>query len=152
MRRTEKHRLHGACLGLVARLTAYFHVLSKHALIATCVATCILTLGGCGERFTSEGNTLSKAIIDHLVAKNLCASESACHTLQMYGGHGDQVRFSFYAINDPLVTYAITGFVASEGLKLTHNIPITLSFFPNPHDHYMGFDFSNPTMKLEVKK
>ena len=115
---------------------------------------CILVLNGCGEKFTDEGNALGKAINEHLIAQMLCKDYADCkNKVEIYGGHGNQVNFTAYAVKDPRLVYALIGFVASEGMRITKGVPISLSFYPKPRASYREiFDFSEPNFKLEVKK
>ena len=115
---------------------------------------CILILNGCGEKFTSEGNALGKAINEHLIAQTLCKDHADCKKkVEIYGGHGNQVNFSAYAVKDPRLVYAVMGFVASEGMRITKGVPISVSFYPEPHEHYVNtINFSKPTINLEIMK
>lgn len=115
---------------------------------------CILILNGCGEKFTAEGNALGKAINEHLIAQTLCKDYADCKKkVEIYGGHGSQVNFSAYAVKDPKLVYAVLGFVASEGMRITKGVPISVSFYPEPHEQYVNtINFSKPTINLEVMK
>lgn len=115
---------------------------------------CILVLNGCGEKFTDEGNALGKAINEHLIAQMLCKDYADCkNKVEIYGGHGNQVNFTAYAVKDTRLVYALIGFVASEGMRITKGVPISVSFYPEPHEHYVNtINFSKPTINLEVMK
>ena len=116
---------------------------------------CILVLlAGCGENFTKEGNSLGLAINGQLVAQKLCVDASECQKkFEMYGGHGNQVNFSVYAVRDPKLVQAVTGFVASEGIRITKGVPISIAFYADDHKNHVNvFNFSKPIIQLEVLK
>lgn len=110
-------------------------------------------LGGCGEKFTEEGNALGVAINEHLIAQKLCTDASDCQKkVEMYGGHGNQVNFSAYAVKDPKLVSAVMGFVASEGMRVTKGVPISIAFYADAHaNHVNTFNFSKPIIKLVLK-
>lgn len=119
------------------------------------VGLCLMVfMTGCGEKFTSEGNALGVAINEHLIAQKLCIDTSDCQKkVEMYGGHGNQVNLSAYAVKDPKLVSAVMGFAASEGMRITNGVPISISFYAEAHgNHVNTFNFSKPTIKLEVLK
>lgn len=128
---------------------------SSKRLLGLAIGLCVaLIQAGCGEKFTKEGNALGVAINEHLVAQKLCADAADCQKkVEMYGGHGNQVNFSAYAVKDPKLVGAVMGFVASDGLRITRGIPISISFYADAHaNHVNTFNFSKPIIKLEVLK
>ena len=119
--------------------------------IGLCMAT---FLAGCGEKFTKEGNALGVAINEHLIAQKLCLDTSDCQKqLEMYGGHGNRVNFSAYAVKNLKLVHAVTGFVASDGVRITKGVPISIAFYADAHENHVNtLNFSKPIIKLEVNK
>ena len=128
---------------------------STKRLLGLAIGLCVaLIQAGCGEKFTQEGNALGVAINEHLIAQKLCLDISDCQKkLEMYGGHGNQVNFSVYAVKNPKLIHAVAGFVASEGIQITKGVPISIAFYAEAHENHVGiFNFTRPIIKLEVLK
>lgn len=137
-------------------ITHHISLLSRgQRRLALPIGLCLtIFLVGCGEKFTQEGNALGLAINEHLIAQKLCTDASDCQKkVEMYGGHGNQVNFSAYAVKDPKLVGAVMGFVASEGMRITKGVPISIAFYADAHaNHVNTFNFSKPIIKLEVLK
>ena len=128
---------------------------STKRLLGLAIGLCVaLIQAGCGEKFTQEGNALGVAINEHLIAQKLCLDTSDCQKqLEMYGGHGNRVNFSAYAVKNLKLVHAVTGFVASDGVRITKGVPISIAFYADAHENHVNtLNFSKPIIKLEVNK
>lgn len=127
-------------------------------LVVACLASAWSCISSAGERFTEAGNALGRAIDEELIRRRFCNDAAGCQrVLEIYGGHGDQVNFTAYGINDrnrdalAIVVEVIT----RRGLSITGGIPIKFQGRRMTHDEYIGsgiFRARDVVLTLEVKR
>ena len=111
-----------------------------------------------GNSFSKEGKALFDEIQNHLVTVGVCKSNERCYEVApIYGRDGRTIELNLYAANDPTVVKEVFGFVAANGLRITHGKPIALSAFPKPKEEYVNsvkgmLANRNPPVTLELKR
>lgn len=106
-----------------------------------------------GEKYSEQGQALSKAIDRELINSGLCKDyNDVKNKLLMYGGHGNQVNFSIYK-PDRKILAATFEFLIAHGLEITGGVPIAIRVYPKSREEYGNIVFSpNPTIQLEIKE
>lgn len=108
-----------------------------------------------GEKYSQRGQALYKSIIETLINKGICVDNDDCtKKVSIYGEDGNQVNVNMYSATDSMIVGAILGHVASDGLRITEGVPITVRVFREPKEKHLGFKaafgLNKPAIILEV--
>lgn len=137
------------------RLLLVFLVVVAGLLTVEVAGILMMGIMGPGERYTREGNALSKKVFQTLIQEGFCTDLQDCNKKEpLFGEDGDRVHLNIYGITDHRILSGIFTMVASEGMKTTNGVPITLTAFQKPKKEYMGFNsfFKESMIKLEINE
>jgi hypothetical protein len=106
-----------------------------------------------GEKYSKQGDALSKAMDRELINRGLCKDFNDINNkLPMFGGHGNQVNFSIYK-PDRKILAATFEFLIAHGIEITGGVPIAIRVYPKSREEYGNIVFSpKPTIQLEIKE
>lgn len=97
----------------------------------------ILLLGGCGDKYSEQGNQLSSSIKSELINLGFCSTPMDCiDKLDIYGGHDTQVNFEIYNAENREMIAAFINYSVLNGLEITNGIPITIKVYPKHRYEY----------------
>lgn len=110
-----------------------------------------------GDKFSSQGNALYKALLDELIKGGICTDNQSCFdALQMYREDGDRIYMNMYAQTDNSLSAIVAKFIMENGLRITGGMPITLRIYVEPKSQHLGwksvFGINQEAVKLEVGK
>lgn len=116
------------------------------------LAAAIISISGCGEKYSVQGHLLFQEIHKHLINSGICISKKECYKkFEIYGGHGNRVNFSVYNQKDNKELTQLIGFIVERGYKITGGVPISVSVYPKIRADYGNILISpKPMMTLEI--
>lgn len=133
---------------------AHSRVLSSKAFVYVLILLVCGHLAGCGEKYRTEGNALSKQLFDILIKNGYCKNYDECYAKEvMYGEDGDRVYLGIYGISDQKLLGEVLSFVVTEGRQITGGVPITVSVFSGKKREYVNSIKSftaKPVIHLEI--
>lgn len=105
--------------------------------VKICCCISLFLLGGCGDKYSEQGNKLSISITNELVKLGFCSTPTDCiKKLDIYGGHDNRVNFEIYNAKDRKMLASFIEFAVDNGLKITNGIPIAIKVYPKLRSEY----------------
>ena len=118
------------------------------------LAAVIISISGCGEKYSEQGHLLFQEIHKHLINSEICISKKECYKkFEIYHSHGNRVNFSIYNQKNNKKLSELIGFIVENGYKITGGVPISIYVYPKTRADYGNFLISpKPMMTLEINK
>lgn len=114
----------------------------------------LLTLTGCGEKYSTQGNMLTKKIYEHMIYEKICSDINDCNNnVEIYTSHGNRVNYMLYNVKNRKILSSIIEFIVENGINITNGVPISVSVYPEPRKYYGNFHiFTKKIIEIEVEK